>query len=299
MSDRPSTKARDLHLSPGTFARAVRQVYTGDSAPHAHSFFEIVFTLHGSGLLHTSQGDTHLHRGTVILLPPGTVHTARGCQSLNVYHCCFAPPLLRRELSWCLLDPSLNRLFTDQPAEHPVHLHESDLQGAVAHLDEVALLHNRTDTAHGSDLVARLLLLLGILARAANDTAERPVDPLTHPAVADALRILDTQTTREWTLTDLADVLRLTPSYLSRLFKDHTGLPPMAYLARRRAEQAAELLACTDATIAEIAEHVGWSDQNYFARRFKAHFGLTPSEYRQGLGVPSPRGPRAEQRRRN
>ena len=54
----------------------------------------------------------------------------------------------------------------------------------------------------------------------------------------------------------------------------------MAYLARRRVETAAGLLLHTDQPVTQIGRSVGWPDQNYFARRFKAHFGLSATIYR-------------------
>jgi AraC family transcriptional regulator, L-rhamnose operon transcriptional activator RhaR len=54
----------------------------------------------------------------------------------------------------------------------------------------------------------------------------------------------------------------------------------MAYLARRRVEKAAGLLLHTDQPVTQIGRSVGWPDQNYFARRFKAHFGLSATTYR-------------------
>jgi AraC family L-rhamnose operon transcriptional activator RhaR len=65
-----------------------------------------------------------------------------------------------------------------------------------------------------------------------------------------------------------------------RLFKASTGLPPMAYLAQLRAEHAAALLLHTNQPITYISQAVGWADQNYFARRFKAHYGLSATTYR-------------------
>ena len=62
-----------------------------------------------------------------------------------------------------------------------------------------------------------------------------------------------------------------------------TGLPPMAYLSRLRVETAAAMLLHTDLSITQIAEAVGWPDANYFARRFRAHYGLNASTYRARL----------------
>ncbi|MCO8269563.1 AraC family transcriptional regulator [Actinoplanes sp. TRM 88003] len=48
-------------------------------------------------------------------------------------------------------------------------------------------------------------------------------------------------------------------------------------------------------TVRAIAEKVGWPDQNYFARRFRAHYGLTATEYRtrftRGIDLGSVRRP--------
>ncbi len=98
-----------------------------------------------------------------------------------------------------------------------------------------------------------------------------------------AARLLESDPRRDWTLGELAGELSLDPSYLVRLFKAGTGLPPMAYLSRHRAERAAELLLRTDRRVGEVGAEVGWPDPNHFARRFRAHFGLSPSAYRARL----------------
>jgi AraC family transcriptional regulator, L-rhamnose operon transcriptional activator RhaR len=92
--------------------------------------------------------------------------------------------------------------------------------------------------------------------------------------------MLEADLTRRWTLTGLAAELHLTAGHLVRLFNAAPGLPPMAYLAQVRAERAALLLLHSDEPITGIGRAVGWPDQNYFARRFKAHYGLSATTYR-------------------
>jgi AraC family L-rhamnose operon transcriptional activator RhaR len=134
--------------------------------------------------------------------------------------------------------------------------------------------------SHRGDMVARLTLSLSVVARAAASARDEEPIGLAHPAVISAMRLLEDRPAHPWTLPDLAEALHLTPGYLVRLFKSATGLPPMAYLARHRAERAAELLLDTDQPVTQIGRSVGWPDQNYFARRFKAHFGVTATAYR-------------------
>jgi AraC family transcriptional regulator, L-rhamnose operon transcriptional activator RhaR len=93
--------------------------------------------------------------------------------------------------------------------------------------------------------------------------------------------MLEADIARAWTLTALAVELHLTPGYLVRLFKAATGLPPMAYLAQLRAEHAAVLLLHSDDSVTHIGRAVGWPDQSSFARRFRAHYGLSATTYRK------------------
>jgi AraC-like ligand binding domain len=105
-----------------------------------------------------------------------------------------------------------------------------------------------------SDVLGLLSLLLGELGRAATpaiaaaDVAQgRP-----HPAVRRAMRLLESDLARPWTLSDLAEELHLAPADLVRLFKDATGLPRKAYLAQVRAERAAVLLLHSDDPVTAI-----------------------------------------------
>ena len=59
------------------------------------------------------------------------------------------------------------------------------------------------------------------------------------------------------------------------------GTTPIGYITRRRMESAADRLLMEPATqITDICYSTGYSDCAYFSRRFHAHFGMSPTEYR-------------------
>jgi AraC-like DNA-binding protein len=72
----------------------------------------------------------------------------------------------------------------------------------------------------------------------------------------------------------------LSDSYFYSLFKRATGYSPGNFLIRARMHRACELLTETRLKVKEVAALLGYSDQFYFSRQFKAVTRLTPSEYR-------------------
>ncbi|HZH62527.1 MAG TPA: helix-turn-helix transcriptional regulator [Metabacillus sp.] len=77
-----------------------------------------------------------------------------------------------------------------------------------------------------------------------------------------------------------ADHVKLSPSILSKVFKDIVGLNFIDYLTNIRLTKAKELLVHTDMKINEIAETIGYKN-SYFNRLFKKHEGYTPGQYRE------------------
>lgn len=68
-------------------------------------------------------------------------------------------------------------------------------------------------------------------------------------------------------------------SYLSRSFKEKTGISFSQYIWKRRMEEVIRLLVTTSAPLKEIIEQVGYLDAPNFIRKFKKETGLTPGQY--------------------
>ncbi len=86
---------------------------------------------------------------------------------------------------------------------------------------------------------------------------------------------------QELSLTDLATVAELSPSYFLRAFKSATGQTPHRFLMERRVQRACELLRRTDLPLAEVTYACGFASQSHMTDAFKRHLGIPPGRYRQ------------------
>ena len=87
--------------------------------------------------------------------------------------------------------------------------------------------------------------------------------------------------TKDISLNDCANRIGICPYYLSRVFKDRTGMNFVEYLSAVRMEAAKSLCEDESLSIREIAEKSGYANITYFYRVFKKAVGLTVGEYRK------------------
>ena len=92
---------------------------------------------------------------------------------------------------------------------------------------------------------------------------------------------LDSRLGDDVSLAELAAGVDLSPSHYTSLFRAATGLPPHAWLVRRRIERACELLSDPRMSITEIAHTLGFSSSQHLATTFRNQTGATPSEWRR------------------
>lgn len=79
----------------------------------------------------------------------------------------------------------------------------------------------------------------------------------------------------------IANAVFLNPDYLSRLFKQQTGVSLSEYVQQQRLNLAKNLLTQTSLPVGNIALDLGYSSFSYFTRVFKAATGCAPMEYRK------------------
>lgn len=92
---------------------------------------------------------------------------------------------------------------------------------------------------------------------------------------------MDANFNKNISVDTVAEYVERSSSYLSRIFKESTGMTINDYLIQLRIKKAAELLGQLHISIEEICREIGYANVSYFNKIFKARTGLTPGQYRQ------------------
>lgn len=86
------------------------------------------------------------------------------------------------------------------------------------------------------------------------------------------------------TLQEVAHTVDISPSYLSRLFKEEKGISFVQYVTKLRMCEAQTLLKDITLKTYEVADRVGYTDYPHFTKTFKKYTGVSPKEFRKNLG---------------
>lgn len=101
-------------------------------------------------------------------------------------------------------------------------------------------------------------------------------------AIQQAVDYIETHTSEDISIEQLADTVGLSPYYFQRLFKRLIKRTVFEYIKLRRLAQATEALK-DNRRILDIAVEYGFSSHANFTRMFKETYGITPEEYRSNM----------------
>jgi two-component system response regulator YesN len=87
------------------------------------------------------------------------------------------------------------------------------------------------------------------------------------------------QCVQDFNVSRAADLLGLSVAYLSKYFKQQTGVNLLNYLNSLRIDYAKKLMDEEQITVAEAADRAGYESANTFIRLFKKYAGDTPGNY--------------------
>lgn len=132
-----------------------------------------------------------------------------------------------------------------------------------------------------AETVRQLVDLHGLMVRYFFDYRDAGVKDCDNPQIVQVQKYIRENYKEAVTRDALADEAGLNPNYLSWLFHKEVGCSLSEYLQSVRIERAKVLLKYTNLSISDIAKECGFSDSNYFSRKFREAEGTRPLTYRK------------------
>jgi AraC-like DNA-binding protein len=111
------------------------------------------------------------------------------------------------------------------------------------------------------------------------------IGALQDPQIGPAITLIHRDPARAWTVAALADELAMSRSAFAARFSEVVGEPVMSYVTRWRMQLAHEALRSDGATVAQLADRLGYRSEAAMARAFKRVMGVAPGAVkREGRG---------------
>lgn len=107
------------------------------------------------------------------------------------------------------------------------------------------------------------------------------------PGIAMCCEYINGHLHDEIRVSQLAELVRLSPKSLSKKFKLEIGLSVADYIHQERIKEARSLLEYSGYSISEIGYHLQYGSQSYFSSIFKKFCGVTPQQFRGELKKPT------------
>jgi YesN/AraC family two-component response regulator len=86
-------------------------------------------------------------------------------------------------------------------------------------------------------------------------------------------------------LTSIADRFKITPQYVSMVFKRQKSENIKDFISKVKLDKAKELLTDSSMTMADIAQKLGYANELGVFRLFKKYEGITPGAYKKNSGL--------------
>ena len=257
------------------YAGKLERIKQWKEKAHAHPFCEILFILSGQGETKAGDKSYPIKKGDIVIYNPHTVHEESTTGDAGIEMAFFG-----------ITNFQVNGL----PIDHLIDKDSDPVLHTKGDMDKFSfyfksLVEEVYEDKQYGELMAKYwarLILLGIL-RLANISEAKFV---TNAIFTRIHQYLSQHFAEIESMDQICDELKISKYYLSHVFKNYMGMPPMQYITTKRISYAKKLLQETDLTASAIGEACGYKDHVLFFKAFKKLEGITPTEYRRQSSGP-------------
>lgn len=242
-----------------------RVAETGASWPHYHSLYEIYFLLEGNCTYIIDNKVYNVKPGDIVIIPDGIIHHTKYDDirhSRILINCAseYIPSSVKAGIS-CGRYLYRNPFVYDEVKKCFRKIEDEYMLGD-SYTDEIIRCHTNS--------------LFYFLMRNADSCLA--VDE-GNKVIEQAVAYIRENFASDITLSSLAKRFSVSPEHFSRMFKKETGLGFSKYLNSLRLQHAEQLLKSESRqSVTDVAQICGFEDSNYFSKKFKEAYGISPKK---------------------
>lgn len=241
---------------------------------HAHGdVMELLYIHSGSGRYIVGNRVYAVQSGDIVICNQDILHGEAPFQKHNIQtYCCAFSGISIKGLG-------INQLLSRE--EKPIISLTPEKEQCFSRLMPVihsAFRENRR-AAQYLALGALLLTYEEIRAKTEDDTVFQQ-EQKNENLVRKVTNYIDLNYKKDITLAKISEEMYVSPSRLSHVFKEETGLSPIQYVIQRRIGEAQSLLVETNELIRDIETSLGFCSSVHFSMMFKKYVGIPPKVYR-------------------
>ncbi len=246
-----------------------------------HEEFEIKYITGGNGILQIGEDCIQVQAGDVVLINPLESHANLYCSRDFQYDLMNVNILfLAEQFSRPQRDALLFR-YINGAGKLPNLIRQNDrIKQIIAFMFSQAC-QMRSNTQ--PELIHLVLFMLHVLLEEEmQEDAHIPFKDMIsrREKIRPALEYIDQNFTQQCSVELLAEKCGFVEGYFSKLFKETMGISVKSYIDKQRKYTAEAMLMDKKTNISQVSAALGFSNDSYFYKWFKKHYGVTPQQYR-------------------
>lgn len=255
------------------------------SVPHYHDFSELVFITEGYGVQSVAGVDYNVRAGDIFLIQGFIEHYFKERNRISHINVMFDPARLPLAFEHLRKIPGYNIIFELEPSmrgkgafKHRLHLENDGIELAEMIIQRMDAELTERKSGFEISLFNLLLELIIYISRQYSAGLQGKESALVR--IGHVISTIEKDCASPWTLKKIAKLAGMSTNNLMLLFNAAIGISPIAYVLRSRLRHAASELRECKKNISEISSDNGFSDSNYFSKKFKSAYKLSPRAYR-------------------
>ena len=254
---------------------------------HCHDGYEVLMMKRGNVGMQIEDRTITLQPGDIVLIPPYVFHFA--CQQSSDTYCRVVLNMKETVIQSLIARDESYRHITDvfyQTPDYHIHVNGSTLRQLIDIACALEAASRSKADAYGANILSKSLLsiILVILNRQAASSVA-PILPQTQApsmpkVVTDVIHYVDQNLAGDLSVSGIAESVHLNSVYLTRLFRQYSGLSLQQYIIEKRLAEAKRMLR-NGQSPTDVCYACGFNNYSNFSRTFTNHVKISPRQYQE------------------